>query len=125
MERLNIVGNTGKGVNWTIGTVNSSEVNSAFVLDRIKNNVYNKRNNEVRKSAEWKTFYEIIDEKNEVVNNFVACKLCGKVLKYNKRSYSNLLLHPCSKRAKTEINISEKDKKNDAVTNCCIENKKF
>lgn len=80
------------------------------ILEKIDNGTYKKikKNN---KSIVWQCFVGINNEKGESLD-YVFCEKCAKVLVYNARTTSNLLLHPCTKKiAKDLVKVDPEDKK--------------
>lgn len=78
---------------------------SAEVKLKIKDKTFSISSNKTSKSAVWDTFQEVTNELGEKIQ-FVYCKWCDKVLTKNKRSYSNLLAHPCVRKAVVKISYS-------------------
>ena len=68
------------------------------------------------RSKVWDCFGPIFNDENKEIANFVACKMCYCVYKYNKNALSNLVNHKCYIEAKNEntgieIDVNQETKK--------------
>lgn len=76
-------------------------MNSSNVKENIKSGTY-KISDKRGRSKIWECFGIIKDENDEEILNFVACKTCTNVYKYNKSALSNLNKHKCYILMKSE-----------------------
>lgn len=99
----------------------TSIINSETVKNRLERNIYSLRKNDTASKSEvWKLFNVIVDENGELIG-YAKCNECNAILTRNRRTTSNLLQHPCSKklRIQNDIQISSTDKTK--FTSVCIE----
>lgn len=73
----------------TIDSLNTSEIKSKILNGELK--IINKRGN----SKVWNVFGKIECLTGVELPNFVVCRICNNVYKYNSKSTSNLVKHKC------------------------------
>lgn len=80
-------------------TIDSSNEVAELVRDiseKVKNGIFTLTNKTGRTySKVWEIFCQIQKDDETIIKEYVVCRMCKKVYKYNSRSTSNLLKHKC------------------------------
>lgn len=81
-------------------TVDTLIMDCEKVKKMLDKQIYHRKTNYTNtKSIVWNVFSVIMDQNDEPID-FVSCNECYNILRRNKRTTSNLLQHPCLKKAK-------------------------
>lgn len=90
------------------------------VCENISNGTYTLPGRRKGRSFVWNVLSEILKPDETVVEGFVYCRSCLKVLKYCKGQTSNLVRHPCCKKIKEgqQLKTVTASDKNEAIERC-------
>jgi len=91
-----------------------------FVKNKINNGTYSVANKHKGKSVIWSILCDILKEDETVLDGWLFCRQCQKVLKFLHKNTSNLSRHKCclTLRRPTELKIVSENDKKVAIEKC-------
>lgn len=92
-------------------------MNNNDIKAKILSGVY-KINIKRGRSKVWDYFGHIIDDENNEIPNFIACKICNSVYKYSKYALSNMSKHKCFVGAQNEEGVIQFEVNGDTKKRC-------